>query len=124
MNFMTDSINSSLGDRVRRARKSRGFGLPELGYAVGMTYDQLCRCERGDERFSTLEVFRIARVLRMNPVYLLGAEAPRSKPPRRPAGAPANDNDHDGERIVEIFGRMMAELAAAVSPQPPPARPA
>lgn len=62
----------AIGERVRRARKVRGLSQSQLGDALGVTFQQIQKYERGANRISSSALLRIAEALEVPPPELLG----------------------------------------------------
>ncbi len=76
---------SSVGERIRYARRNAGMGQQELARALGTTQANVSRMERGERRF-TLEMLKaLANVLGCPLSFLAGDEdiAPAPPPERR-----------------------------------------
>ena len=59
-------IDQMVGQRVRVARIERGMSQTELADAVGITFQQIQKYERGTNRVSASRLFDIARVLKLD----------------------------------------------------------
>jgi transcriptional regulator with XRE-family HTH domain len=68
----TDRLDREIGDRLRRARKLRGLTQGELGVALGVTFQQIQKYERGVNRVSTSALVLIARALEVSPLEIMG----------------------------------------------------
>jgi transcriptional regulator with XRE-family HTH domain len=69
-----DRIDQAVGERVRRARKARGLSQTQLGQALGVTFQQIQKYERGSNRISSSALVIMARALEVPPQELLGVE--------------------------------------------------
>ena len=58
----TGSIDVHLGSRIRLLRTGRGLSQTELGTALGITFQQVQKYERGMNRVSAARLFDLARV--------------------------------------------------------------
>jgi transcriptional regulator with XRE-family HTH domain len=74
-----DRLDKDIGARVRLARKGRGLSQTELGQALGVTFQQVQKYERGTNRISSSALILIARQLQVSPLELLGVDAERSE---------------------------------------------
>lgn len=61
-------------NRLREWRKKRGWSLKRLGAAVGLSYGQVGKLERGDEDMSLARMRQFAKVLMCSPADLLPIE--------------------------------------------------
>ena len=73
-----DKLDKDIGGRVRLARKSRGLSQTELGKALGVTFQQVQKYERGSNRISSSALVLLARELEVSPMELLGGEKDQS----------------------------------------------
>lgn len=58
-----DGIDVHVGDRVKARRIELGMSQQDLGRAIGITFQQLQKNERGANRFSASRLFETARAL-------------------------------------------------------------
>ena len=76
-----DLIDVEVGLNLRRARLLRKLSQTQLGDALGISFQQIQKYERGVNRLSTSMLVRAARFLGVTPVELLpqpdNVEAPR-----------------------------------------------
>jgi transcriptional regulator with XRE-family HTH domain len=71
-----DPVDASVGARVRLARKMRGQSQQALAVAIGVTFQQVQKYERGANRISASMLVRIAAALGVSVAELFGpAEA-------------------------------------------------
>lgn len=56
-------VDQHVGARLRRARSLRGHSQAALGEAVGVTFQQIQKYERGANRLSASTLFRLAAFL-------------------------------------------------------------
>ena len=62
---MPDPIDVSVGSRLRKIRKMRGLTQTQLGEAVGLTFQQIQKYERGTNRISASKLVRFAQYLKV-----------------------------------------------------------
>jgi transcriptional regulator with XRE-family HTH domain len=67
-----ERLDREIGARLRLARKARGLSQSELGQAVGVTFQQVQKYERGTNRVSSSALILIARALDVPATELLG----------------------------------------------------
>lgn len=71
-----DPIDASVGARIRLTRKIRGWSQQALAEAVGVSFQQVQKYERGTNRVSASMLVRIAAALGVSVAELFGpAEA-------------------------------------------------
>jgi transcriptional regulator with XRE-family HTH domain len=79
-----DPIDIAVGARVRSLRIAAGMSQQRLGDAIGITYQQLHKYERGYNRIAASRLVQIARALGCSPAsFFTEIEAPA------PAAAPS-----------------------------------
>jgi transcriptional regulator with XRE-family HTH domain len=64
-----DDIDRHVGARVRMRRIARVMGQVELGARLGITFQQIQKYEKGMNRISAGKLYRIARILDVEPSY-------------------------------------------------------
>ena len=74
-----DEIDTAVGARVRRARMAAGMNQTELGRAIGVTFQQVQKYEKGVNRFSASRLTLAAEALGTTGGALLG-ETPGAAP--------------------------------------------
>ena len=94
-----DQIDIEVGLNLRRARLARGFTQTELGDALGISFQQIQKYERGANRVSASMLVKAARFLGVSPAELL--------PPDDNQGLPADE----ARRSIAV--RRVAEVANA-----------
>lgn len=67
-----DQIDRAIGERVRQARKARGLSQSQLGDALGVTFQQIQKYERGANRVSSSALLIISDALDVSPLELMG----------------------------------------------------
>ena len=100
-----DQIDLETGITLRRLRKERGLSQQRLGEALGITFQQVQKYERGTNRISASMLVKAARILSVQPGDLL----PRSDAAPLPPTA----------RLLETRGpdELLAGYAAIKSPR-------
>jgi transcriptional regulator with XRE-family HTH domain len=69
-----DPIDIEVGANLRQSRLARGFSQTELGDALGISFQQVQKYERGVNRVSASMLVRAARFLTVAPSQLLPPE--------------------------------------------------
>jgi len=62
---VSNHIDVHVGGRVQMGRAARGLSQNDLAEALGITYQQLLKYERGTNRVSSSRLFDLARILRL-----------------------------------------------------------
>ena len=65
-----DPIDQHVGRRVRMRRKMLGVSQTKLGNAIGVTFQQLQKYEKGSNRIGASRLTQIANVLKVPDVLL------------------------------------------------------
>jgi transcriptional regulator with XRE-family HTH domain len=69
---MTDPIDIAVGARIRIRRRERGYSQTHLGDALGITFQQIQKYERGANRVSASMLVKTAKVLQTTVAALVG----------------------------------------------------
>ena len=105
-----DPIDVRFGEVLRQARISRGMSQTDLGHAIGITFQQVQKYERGANRVSISTLLRIADALGVSPVGLIAALH------AAPAGQSTDGVGRPALAIARDFGRLRsAEARQAIS---------
>jgi transcriptional regulator with XRE-family HTH domain len=76
MAIPTHSIDIFVGEQLRFSRMTRGLSQTALGNAVGVTFQQVQKYERGTNRIGASRLFAIAQVLGV-PISSFFPKSPR-----------------------------------------------
>lgn len=71
-------IDMAVGARIRLTRKARGVSQQALAEAVGLTFQQIQKYERGANRVSASKLAEIAAALQVSVSELFGTDAAAS----------------------------------------------
>ena len=74
-----DPIDIEVGLRLRTLRRAKGMSQEDLGLAMGVTFQQVQKYERGANRISASMMVRAARALEVQPQALLPQDEPIEK---------------------------------------------
>ncbi len=132
-----DPIDSHVGSRVRLRRTLLGMSQEKLGQAVGITFQQIQKYERGLNRIGSSRLYQFAQVLDVPVSFFFenlpsdGAPLPGSASLAEPGGAPPPLEDDNFSRretleLVRAFYRIgdrntrrrIYELIKAVAGEP------
>jgi transcriptional regulator with XRE-family HTH domain len=72
---MTDSaseLSAQMGERLKIIRQTRGLSQEKLGAAIGVTFQQIQKYERGTNRISLPAFVQICQVLNVHPMEVIG----------------------------------------------------
>ncbi len=76
-----DPIDIEVGLRLRTLRKAHGMSQDQLGQALGITFQQIQKYERGSNRISASMMVKAARALGVQADALLPADMAVGPPP-------------------------------------------
>lgn len=86
-----DEVDAHVGRRLRRRRTALGISQEQLGRALGLTFQQIQKYEKGQNRIGAGRLYRIANVLSVQVQYFFeglgnGSDAPPSIASTMPEG--------------------------------------
>jgi transcriptional regulator with XRE-family HTH domain len=99
-----DPIDVEVGTRVRVIRKSRGMSQDTLGKALGLTFQQIQKYERGTNRISASMLIKAARALEVHPGALICPDEIGAAEPLTVLALLADQPDI--EELVASYGRI------------------
>lgn len=79
---MPDAIDKHIGRRLRQRRMLTGVSQQELGEAIGVSFQQIQKYERGANRINAGALWKFCKILDVAPAYFfmeLKAETPDSQ---------------------------------------------
>lgn len=95
-----EAMEKRIGDRLRKARDSRGMTAQSLAKALGVSYQQLRKYETGQNRISVSMLFRLSQVLDVDIMqFFMGLGCGE---PRRGSMAPASANFDLGSALSRV----------------------
>jgi transcriptional regulator with XRE-family HTH domain len=102
MSTTEEDIDALVGRRVRELRLQLGLTQTQLADAIGVTFQQVQKYERGSNRISASKLWLIADRLGVSPSSLVSA---LPSPTGRSTSELATENDEQG-RLLRAFGRI------------------
>ena len=81
MTATPDPIDIDVGARIRARRVFLGLSQTKLANALGLTFQQVQKYERGDNRVSASTLVRVAQALDSSVSALVGEDGARSERP-------------------------------------------
>ena len=75
----TNDLDQRVGERLRSRRLKMGLSQTELGAAVGVTFQQVQKYEKGANRISASRMVQFAEKLGVAPAYFVEGFGSRSK---------------------------------------------
>ena len=95
-----DDIDAYIGSRVRLRRMTIGVSQEQLGDALGLTFQQVQKYEKGQNRIGAGRLYRIAQILSTPVGYFY-------------EGLPPTADEVDSERVVERSVGLQAFVASS-----------
>ncbi|MEL7153285.1 MAG: helix-turn-helix transcriptional regulator [Pseudomonadota bacterium] len=94
-----DDVDAFVGSRVRIRRMTLGISQEQLGSALGLTFQQIQKYEKGQNRIGAGRLFKIAQILSV-PVQFFYE------------GLPVGDVDDESDDVAEKTASVQAFLAS------------
>ncbi|MHB8285073.1 MAG: helix-turn-helix domain-containing protein [Caulobacteraceae bacterium] len=123
MKWLPEPEDALIGARIRRRREELGFTQSELGSLAGVTYQQVQKYERGDNRVSGSMLYRIAKALGASVQYFF-QDLPD---PASTTVTPGNGRvfeDHEGDILIALKSmtrknrRLLLTIAEGMTAKP------
>ncbi|MEL6475788.1 MAG: helix-turn-helix transcriptional regulator [Pseudomonadota bacterium] len=127
-----DQIDAHIGGRVRLRRVMKNMSQDQLGVALGLTFQQVQKYEKGLNRIGAGRLYHIARILDVTPAFFyeglpethVGDSDPVTQ--ARETEVTAFLSTPEGYAIIEAFGRIsdvtvrrrVVDLVRAISESP------
>jgi transcriptional regulator with XRE-family HTH domain len=108
-------IDKHVGERIRRRRRAHGLSQDDLAVAVGLTFQQIQKYERGANRVSASKLYQIARALKATINYfyeglpdpILKTELTEDIQQAFVHQMPFTNEEHE---LIKYFGRLESRL--------------
>src|SRR5262252_703985 len=107
-----DPTDQHVGSRVRMRRKMLAMSQEQLAEALGISYQQVQKCEKGANRIGASRLQQISQILQV-PVVFFFEGAPNALAPHDSSGsalsmAQIDDfiSDSDGLKLIRAFMRI------------------
>lgn len=108
------AVDIHVGERVRQRRTLLGMSQTKLGTAVGLTFQQIQKYERGANRMGSSRLFEFAKILDVPVSYFFDEMAANTKTGRPKAGrARKGQAAAAPEQSAPLFKREALELVRA-----------
>jgi transcriptional regulator with XRE-family HTH domain len=103
-----DPRDAEIARRVRALRLRRGLSQSELGSALGVTFQQVQKYEKGTNRISAGRLYRIAEALDAPiPFFFAGYDECRSEPGLHPGDAESDFlQTSSAMRLIRAYSRI------------------
>jgi len=98
--FGADEDSATVGARLRLRRKALGLKQHDVAAAIGVTYQQVQKYEKGTNRLSCYACVKLAELLQCSVAELLGENADHEAVP------PAVMATDGAVELVETYGRI------------------
>lgn len=85
------------GKMLRRLRICKGLSQNQLGNVVGLTFQQIQKYERGENRMSVSRIYQFCETLKASPMEFFSEELEPKKP---------QDASHDSLRLMRLFASI------------------
>ncbi|CAN5250680.1 helix-turn-helix transcriptional regulator [soil metagenome] len=103
-------VDRHVGRRVCEKRIALGYNQTELAQALGLTFQQVQKYEKGANRISSSKLWDIARFLKVDVAYFF-AGLPLGQTGADEAGAAAFDHDFAATRNSIEIARLAPQLS-------------
>lgn len=100
-----DPIDVAIGARLRLRRLAMGFSQETLGRALGITFQQIQKYERGTNRIFASRLFHLAHVLRVPVAYFFQGLSPDGGPATVAPESNSPTPDLSEESVSELLTR-------------------
>ena len=107
-NRKANPVDAHVGTRIRLRRLLLGLSQEELGRAVGLTFQQIQRYERGDNRVGASRLFELATALNVPVSFFYDdiAQAAAGLPPVQLGSALPAGWDREARALVAAYHRI------------------
>lgn len=113
-------VDVAVGAKVAELRKFRGLNQSDLGRALGLTFQQVQKYERGANRISCSKLVGIARTLSVTPAYFFAEDAEAQADAVLPVAIPPRMIRAMGSlssRRLTLLADLAVTLASEAQPQ-------
>jgi transcriptional regulator with XRE-family HTH domain len=112
-------VDVYVGSRVRQRRKLLGMSQGDLGQAIGLTFQQVQKYERGANRIGSSRLFDLSRVLEV-PIGFFFEEMPTTVEASSPAQRGGFGEEPSSYELNPLAKRETLELVRAYYMIPDP----
>ena len=111
-------VDVYVGGRVRARRLALGMSQEKLGHAIGLTFQQVQKYEKGSNRIGSSRLMQIANALDVSPTYFFegmpGSASKASSTSNSPDYIAAFISSKDGSALLRAFIRVPKELRRTI----------
>ena len=105
-------VDRHVGRRVCEKRISLGYNQSDLGRALGLTFQQIQKYEKGANRISASKLWDIARFFKVDVGYFFQGLNAQLGMAEGEAGAAAFDHDFPSTRYTIEIARLAPQLSS------------
>ena len=105
-------VDRHVGRRVCEKRISLGYNQSDLGRALGLTFQQIQKYEKGANRISASKLWDIARFFKVDVGYFFQGLNAQPGMAEGEAGAGAFDHDFPSTRYTIEMARLAPQLSS------------
>ncbi len=105
-------VDRHVGRRVCEKRISLGYNQSDLGRALGLTFQQIQKYEKGANRISASKLWDIARFFKVDVGYFFQGLNAQPGVTEGDAGAAAFDHDFPSTRYTIEMARLAPQLSS------------
>ena len=105
-------VDRHVGRRVCEKRISLGYNQSDLGRALGLTFQQIQKYEKGANRISASKLWDIARFFKVDVGYFFQGLNAQPGMAEGEAGAAAFDHDFPSTRYTSEMARLAPQLSS------------
>jgi transcriptional regulator with XRE-family HTH domain len=105
-------VDRHVGRRVCEKRISLGYNQSDLGRALGLTFQQIQKYEKGANRISASKLWDIARFFKVDVGYFFQGLNSQPGMAEGEVGAPAFDHDFPSTRYTIEIARLAPQLSS------------
>ena len=105
-------VDRHVGRRVCEKRISLGYNQSDLGRALGLTFQQIQKYEKGANRISASKLWDIARFFKVDVGYFFQGLNAQPGMAEGEAGAAAFDHDFPSTRYTIEMARLAPQLSS------------
>ena len=103
-------VDRHVGRRVEARRKSLGFSQSQLGAALGLTFQQIQKYEKGSNRISSSKLWEIAQFFKVDPGYFFEGLT-ESRPGMAESDTVSFEHDFPVTRQSQEIARLAPQLS-------------
>lgn len=107
-NHRAGATDAHIGENLRKFRQARGWSQETLAVALGISFQQVQKYERGRNRISCSRLYDAANALSIHPSAFFDGLNPPSPPPKEPTNA-APSAGEEAIAVAYLLARLDTE---------------